>query len=158
MTENEFRNMNDSIMNKFTEDIGNETNPDVIARMIEEFGYFSCKPDEEKYPCVASDAILDENKSVKWNREQAKRLRDSYFAKSAEYSQLKGLLVDKCEKRLITLLGESYGFSFKESKRIWDYVFGNFHSGGIFEVKSCYYDIADLYNELLAIRKNSERE
>lgn len=134
-------------------EIKKEKELDVLVSSYEKFcmGY-SCKPDREKYPYPKRTDILDEDRSVKWNREEIERLRKVYENKVVELNKHKNLIINAFEDTVVKVLAKDNHLSLDESRKIWNYAYAEKHSDGIIFVVCCYNEVAGLYADLLEIR------
>ena len=119
--------------------------------------HFSCRPNREIYPYPKINEVIDEDKSVKWNREEVSRLRERFEKRVEELNKYKNKIIVEYEDRLITLLGKDNNISHDESSKIWSYAYLESHSSGVRDVTSMYEEIADLYNDLLKIHNKQQR-
>ena len=113
--------------------------------------HFSCRPNGEIYPYPKINEVIDEDKSVKWNREEVSRLRERFEKRVEELNKYKNKIIVEYEDRLITLLGKNNNISHDESSKIWSYAYLESHSSGVRDVTSTYEEIADLYNDLFPV-------
>lgn len=124
-----------------------------INSLIESFDdfnlHFSCKPDRKIYPYPNNNDVIDENKTVKWNREEVKRLRERFENRVVELNKYKNKLFSEYKYWFITLLNKDNNISYSESFKIWEYAYSENHSSGIKYVVFKYEEIVDLYNDLL---------
>lgn len=134
-------------------EIKKEKELDVLVSSYEEFCLnYSCKPDREEYPYPKRTDILDEEKSVKWNREEIGRLRKVYESKVVELNKHKNLIINALEDAIVKVLAKENHVSLDESRKIWNYAYAEKHSNGIIFVVYCYNELAGLYADLLEIR------
>jgi len=120
-----------------------------IQSDFEQMASMSCVPVGLKK--VPANHIFDEDKSVKWNREQVER-------NNAEYqNEVKRLNTEK-NKRRDSILTDIYtaiqnevghGISLEKAKSLWDYAYEQGHSYGIHDVMCNLYEIMDLASTLL---------
>ena len=82
------------------------------------------------YPKV--NTVIDEDKSVKWNREEVERQRKAYTDDVAKRNTKKNKLRDELTKELYkTIASEVGGISEEKAKLIWQYCYAEWHSVGI---------------------------
>ena len=81
--------------------------------------HFSCRPNREIYPYPKINEVIDEDKSVKWNREEVSRLRERFEKRVEELNKYKNKIIVEYEDRLITLLGKDNNISHDERSQIW---------------------------------------
>lgn len=139
----------------YIKEINKETDCDKLVSLSDDFWRtFSCRPDKKEYPYPKAGDILDEDKSVKWNREEVERQRQAYLNRVHELNKCKNAIGNAFDDRIVTLLAKDYGFSKEESRKIWNFAYEQEHSGGTRSVYDAYVDFADTYVELLKIRKS----
>lgn len=114
---------------------------------------YSCKPNREEYPYPRVTDIIDEDESVKWNREEVQRLRRAFENKVEELNRYKNLISSAFEGRIIEILAKDNSISVEESQKIWSYAYSEGHSCGIRNVISYYEEFVSVYADLLKIRK-----
>ena len=145
----------DAEVKDYIKEINKETNCDKLVSLSDDFWRtFSCKPDRKEYPYPKTGDILDEDKSVKWNREEVERQRQAYLNRVDELNRCKNTISNAFDDRIVTLLAKDHGFSKEESRKIWNFAYEQEHSGGTSSVVSAYTDFADVYAELLEIRES----
>lgn len=115
---------------------------------------YSFKPDREEFPYPKVGTVLDEDKSVKWNREEVERLRAVYEAEVKNRQKEFYDNVNALEERARELLAKEYHFSKKETEIIWAKAYENGHSCG--DVYNTFLDLADMYEELRNANKKEK--
>ncbi len=145
----------DAEVKSYIKEINKETDCNKLVSLSDDiWQHFSCKPDKEEYPYPKTGDILDENRSVKWNREEVERQRQAYLDRADELNRRKNAICNAFDDRIVTLLAKEYRFSKEESRKIWNYAYGQEHSGGTYAAASAYIDFAYVYAELLEIRES----
>ena len=115
---------------------------DELIFLSNKYSDFSCKPTYKKYK---EGTIFDEDKSVKWNREEvAKRnllyddeVKNLNRQKNQMYTELINLI-----KRYIT---QETKVSDKQATKIWNYVYEEYHSYGLTECINHLDDLLELF-------------
>lgn len=139
----------------YIKEINKETDCDKLVSLSDDFWRtFSCRPDKKEYPYPKAGDILDEDKSVKWNREEVERQRQAYLNRVDELNKCENVIGNAFDNRIVTLLAKDYGFSKEESRKIWNFAYEQEHSGGTRSVYNTYVDFADVYTDLLKIRES----
>lgn len=136
----------------------NYTNEDTIKKLTDihvileswEMFYrnFSCKPDETEFPKYKHDDVIDEDKSVKWNREEIERRINARTEEVKRLQTLRNKLDNLYEKTAIKVLAKEYKISIKEASILWRKAYEDSHSSGITSVYSTFVELADMYEEL----------
>lgn len=114
------------------------------------------KLNREEYPYPKETDIIDEDKSVKWNKEEVQRLRRAFESKVEELNKYKNLISNAFEDKIIEILAKDNNVSVAESKKIWSYAYSEEHSCGIGTIISCYEEFVSVYADLLKIRKEQK--
>lgn len=109
---------------------------------------FSCKPDDAKFPKYRANGIIDEDLSVKWNREEIARRNEAREAEVKRLNTERNELNTLYETGIKKLLAEENNFSLKEAELIYAYAYTESHSYGVQEVINTFSEIAELYNNL----------
>lgn len=144
------KNMTDKYFEELIKQIRKEKDVKCLIESFDDFSlHFSCKPDREIYPYPKNNDVIDEDKSVKWNREEVKRLRESFEKRVVELNKYKNKLISEYKYRFITLLSKNNNISYNESFKIWEYAYSESCSSGIKYVVFKYEEIVNLYNDLL---------
>lgn len=145
-------------MNKNSEfyDIYDQTNEFVEA--YEAACNMSCLPDPYKFPKYKEGDVIDENKSVKWNREEvAKRIqaRNDEVArlntvKNKRIVELKNMAVDTIARGLINdKLVANVGRAYEIAGNIWNRAYDDGHAYGMPNVVNYIYKYVEFAEELL---------
>ena len=89
----------------------------------------SCRPDAS-FKCVQTGMVLDEEKSVRWNREEVERLKGVYSAEVKRLTFEKNLAIQAATKRTIRLLATDLGVSEEKAGVLWDFIYAKHHAFG----------------------------
>lgn len=125
-----------------------------LVRLMSEFCYnYSFRPDEDKFPKYKNTDIIDEDKSVKWNREEIERriaARDNEVKRlNRQYNQV----INMYTKAICADLADTYDLSDAEITKIWNYSYEDHHSEGFYEVYAHCEFLCEFYTDCLALRK-----
>lgn len=103
----------------------------------------------DETPVVPDGYIADEEKSVRWNREEVTRRNNSRKGKIASYKAK----ISKCETDIAEKIQEyikaSYNFGSTTAKIIYDAAYEEGHSAGYEEVISCAEKYADFAEQII---------
>lgn len=118
---------------------------DTIDELKEDFYFVLCMSFVPDFCKVRPDHIFDEDKSVRWNREEAIRVNNEYDAKRkilrAERDAAISLVADRIKKHISI----NVGCSLQRASLIWNFVYDQYHSN-IDEL----FDKLDEFEELFA--------
>lgn len=80
--------------------------------------------------------MFDEDKSVKWNKEQAQKNNDDYDNEVKRLNQEKMKRRDEIYAEIYKTIQKDVGFGISEKKaaRIWEYAYDRGHSAGWYEI------------------------
>lgn len=101
--------------------------------------------------------MIDEDKSVKWNREEVERRIKSREEEVKRLNREKAEINKLYEEGLKARLAEEYDLSLEEVNLIWDYAYSEEHSSGLNTVYTYFDDLAGLYEDLKKVSKNRKR-
>lgn len=120
---------------------------DEIKDDLVELSLMSCKPDFKK---PKNNDVIDENKSVIWNREEIQKLQKEYD------DEVKRLNTQKNKKR-DSLYEEVYeyivknisGITIDGAKKIFDYAYQEGHATGFHDVFCILEELINLFDDVL---------
>ena len=107
-------------------------------------------PKREYFP---DGYIFDEEKSVRWNREEGTRRRQQYQDEIREYRKACGEMQIRFRHDIISFLKDEYHFNESESELIADKAYERGHSVGYYEVLHQTQELADFCEEFIAAGK-----
>ena len=119
---------------------------DIVERGNEIFS-MSCKPDFKKLP---EGFITDEDKSVKWNREQVELNHKKYSDEVNRLNTLKNSKRDELYEDIYATIQDSVGngFTREQAMVLWDYAYSEGHAYGMGDIVSTLRDVIDLVERL----------
>lgn len=110
---------------------------DTIEKLREDYYFMLSMPLAPDFHKVDPYHVFDEDKSVRWNREEAARVNNEYDAKCkilrAERDVADSLVTDSIKK----YISINVGCSLQRASLIWNFVYGHYHS-----------DIDELFDKL----------
>lgn len=118
---------------------------------------FSCRPDRSEYPYPKVGDVIDEDKSVKWNREEVVRLRDAYDERVKELNKMKSTINKAFEDKFVILLAKDNGLSKGVAKLVYAYAYMESHDSGPYAVRGTFDDVADLLNDIKKLEKSQKK-
>ncbi len=145
-------------LKEVTRSIKAEKNLGTLISVYEDFlKNFSCKPDRDKFPYPKVGSIIDEEKSVKWNKEEINKQRKDFETRVGDLNKYKNLICINFKEQISRLLAKENHITIEESKKIFNFAYNMCRSDGIRTVVSTYKDLALMYNELLDIHDNKKK-
>ena len=94
---------------------------DIRTKLLE-WDEFSCKPNTPKYK---EGHIFDEDKSVKWNRKEVKRLNDCHNEEAKILSTTKNKLYEDFKNTFLEYIIQETGVLKTKALKIYDYLYNN---------------------------------
>lgn len=117
---------------------------------------YSCKPNETKFPKVKEGTVIDEEKSVRWNREEVQRLICAREEEVKRLNREKNEIANIYEDGIVTVLSKDYKLGKEECKLLWEY-FGyeyKYNSVGVHTVLGHFETFMDLcYEKIKDLKK-----
>lgn len=100
---------------------------------------------------VPSNFVFDEDKSVKWNKEQAQKNNDDYDNEVKRLNQEKMKRRNEIYAEIYKVIQEEVGFGISEKKaaKIWEYAYDKGHSAGWYEIMVNLEEIEELVKFVL---------
>lgn len=96
----------------------------------------SCQPDITKFPKYRKDSIIDENQSVKWNREYVERAQALREEEIIRLNKVKNQAISEILVKIFKNIQEEVGhdISMDKARTIWNRAYEYGHSAGIHEI------------------------
>ena len=110
--------------------------------MAEKYVNFSCKPKSCKYKI---GTVFDEDKSVKWNKEEVERLNKVYEAEVKKLNTQKNELMINLVHSIKTYIIQETNVKKEQADKIYDYLYSEYHSYGLRECISHLDDLLNLF-------------
>lgn len=111
-----------------------------IEQEWKEWDEMPYRPTKEKLP---DDAVIDEDKSVRWNREEVKRLNNERKAEYVRLQNLKGQKGDEVYEHIYQYIMGELGkrCTHKKAEAIFSYAYELGHAN----------DLSDIYDHLIDV-------
>lgn len=108
----------------------------------------SCKPNFKKLP---KEWIIDENQSVKWNRDQVELNNQNYQKVVKELNAKKNKARDSVYEDIYKKIQDEVGHDISRNSaiKIWNYAYTEGHSCGWMTIKTYLDEIIDLVSDVL---------
>lgn len=121
----------------------------LIQAEYESMEQMSCVP--TNIHKVRADHVFDEDKSVKWNREQVEDNNRRYLEEVKRLNTEKNRRRDELHERIYKAIQDEvgYGLSRRKAMLLWNRAYENGHSYGIREVVSNLDELMELAIQLL---------
>ena len=106
-----------------------------------------CKPNWKR---PKEGTIFDEDKSVKWNKEEVIRLREKYDTEVRELNTKKNKERDNIEKEIYCIIkSEIEGITIEDAEHIYQYAFAEKYSRGYNAVINFVEELIDLISPIV---------
>ena len=103
----------------------------------------SCKPDDS-FQKVKTGDVIDEDKSVRWNREEVERLKMAYDEEVKRLNRAKNSAIQDATQRAVRLTAEELDVSEDKAQILWDFVYDKYHAyGEMFQYIEEYIDLVN---------------
>lgn len=89
----------------------------------------SCKPDET-FKKVKTGTVLDEEKSVRWNREEVERLQRAYLEEVKRLNRQKNAKIVDITDRTVKKIAKELGVTEEKAEILWNFVYDRYHASG----------------------------
>ena len=99
-------------------------------------------------PCLKkykTDAIIDENKSVKWNREQVKQLNDLYYDELQKARYCKNVYYQTFRDATLNYIVDETSVTSEKANKIFEFVRIEKESNGYDEMLNFLDEVLDLF-------------
>ena len=113
-----------------------------LCDMANEYINFSCKPKNRKYK---TGDIFDEDKSVRWNREEVERRNKLHEEEVKRLNTEKNQLFIKWIDAVYDYIIQETGVKKGKAKNIYNYLYEEYHSYGLLEVLAHLDNLLDLF-------------
>ena len=125
------------------------TNLEELNEAIRADAYSQVEYIRAKY--LKDSTVIDEDKSVKWNREEVERLNEEMKAKVNKNKQERRDMDNKYRKDVIRAYANDSGYSEEKVGVIFNHAYSESHSSGMNEVIQTLEELIDLIKEVNAI-------
>lgn len=121
---------------------------DVVAKFFDYYN-MSCKPDFKR---MKQGTIIDEDKSVRWNKEQVLKNNEDYDKEVARLNTLKNKARDEANECALLYIQNKVGNNCSKDKAlsILNFAYEYSHANGINEIGICLEDLIKLARTLMA--------
>ena len=107
----------------------------------------SCKPDDS-FQKVKTGDVIDEDKSVRWNREEVERLKEAYDEEVKRLKCKKNGAITDATMRAVRLISQEVEVSEEKARILWDFVYEKYHAyGEMFQHIEEYIDLVNQMKE-----------
>ena len=110
----------------------------------------SIVPNKTYFEKPAIGTVIDEEESVRWNREQVERLRTEYDEEAARLKKVKTDTINWTYEEIYAYITQETGIERDKAIRLWSFV-NNFHGG--YDLLEFLEEQIMLYNDLKPIFK-----
>lgn len=119
-----------------------------IQAAFERMESMSCRPEDRKYP---PDYIFDEEKSVKWNREEVNRRNQEREQKVTELQRTKNKARDEVMEDIYFAIQQEVGGGIdrQDAMKIWAYAYEHGHACGWNDIQCCINEVAELISGIV---------
>lgn len=91
----------------------------IIDKLYCEAYKITCKPDPKKFPRYKENDVIDENKSVKWNREEIIRLNQMHQNEVVRLNRIRNSEIFELDSLVKALIIDEIKYSIKNKSDAW---------------------------------------
>ncbi len=117
---------------------------------------FSSRPDPERFPIYPKDFVFDEDKSVKWNREERDRANEAVRIEKERLRKVHSDLEEEATDISLKYIMQEAHMNEKQASLLWSYVFEEYHSY-MNDVFSNLDELIELHNEIVNAATTEEK-
>lgn len=117
---------------------------DIIQENIEN-GIYKGKVEYVGFSRLRSETVIDENKSIKWNREEVERINTERLEAREAYRKSIQDGEEQFQKDVIKMLTEDYPITEKIAGKLFTKAYRDGHSEGLMRVLEEAEDIAEIF-------------
>jgi len=118
-----------------------------VKELFESIEAMPSKPDYQQFPVYVITDTIDENETVKWNREEIKRRMQAREDERQRLLALKHARTDQAHKLVIKFIAQETGLDDHRCAVLWDFVLSTYQDRRI-DVWARLKGQIDLYNAL----------
>ena len=88
----------------------------------------SYTPDPNKFPRPKDGAVLNEEMSVRWNREEVKRLQEKYDSERKRLKEERNKKIRNAEQDIYCYISQETGLNKEKAEKLWNFAYNNHHA------------------------------
>lgn len=97
---------------------------------------------------VAANSVIDEDKSVRWNREEVEKANEAEKFRVREEKAIRSNMIDKLTEDIVRVVSNESGLSEKKVEVVYIYAMNETSSSSIWETIDTLDELVDLINEV----------
>lgn len=113
-----------------------------LCEMADEYTCFSCKPKGRKYK---NGEVIDEDKSVRWNREEIKKRNELHDEEVKKLNMQKNKMLLEWIDAVKLYIMEETKVKKDKADKIYNYLYMKYHSYGLLELLANMDELLDLF-------------
>lgn len=107
-------------------------------------------PSRPSYPKLAEGTVIDEEKSVRWNREEVERRNALREQEIIDLRNARNSVQANLEEEIVHKFAKEYDVPFESVKKIYDYAFLQDHAYGIRDVINTAENLIELFKYIIS--------
>lgn len=115
-----------------------------LKELAEDWNRFSCRPTIRK---MKIGEVIDENQSVKWNKEQVIKNNDEYERQVKMLNTEKNNRLTKFQELCYSYIIQETGVSMQTAKKIYWYIYQEKHAFGLIEAIASLDDLLEIFKD-----------
>lgn len=122
---------------------------EMIDIMTNIYKYWGSLPDRDEFPRYKTGTVIDEEQSVRWNREEVER-RNNLYADAHKKIMKQGKDLDTRMRKAILISATNYwNVNEKQAELAWNKAWYDSHDSGIPDVIHSFEDILDFIENVI---------
>lgn len=109
--------------------------------------HMSSRPDPDKFIFYKEGTVIDEEQSVRWNREEVERRNAEYAAEVSRLRKEIGIAAREADSTAKSYIMQETSMNHKQATIYFDYIYNNYHHS-IETMIDKLDELVDLYREL----------
>ena len=90
----------------------------------------SCRPDVTVFPKARDGDVIDEDQSVRWNREEVTRRKTAYAEEVKRLNKARNLAVNAATDRAVRLIADELQVKEEKARILWNFLYDKYHAYG----------------------------
>ena len=115
-----------------------------LIELADAWNRFSCKPVRRK---MKTGEVIDENKSVKWNRDQVCKNNEEYEDEVNRLNTEKNNRLSEFQANCFSYIMQETGVSLERAKKIYWYIYNEKHYYGLYDCIASLDDLLELFKD-----------
>ena len=121
---------------------------EIVKDAFNKAAHMSSRPDATKFSFYKDDAVIDEEQSVRWNREEIERRNQAYVDEVSRLRQERRIAEREADSTAKSYIMQETGMNHKQATIYFDYIYNEYHPYSIDEMINKLDQFISLYIEM----------